>query len=289
MRIDNSPALASTPVFHSSPLSPDPDKTVDRAMAATSSISVSISGQTLVRQRLFLRPPDVEPPMRDIAQDLVSLEPGFYLNKEDRHLLGEIYEFAQSEGIDLGYVDDLGRSLAHYRSSEDGQRMGPHNRGNVYDLQGHMLSYSFTDPDTVAAQKVRDNPALAMTRLDKGFINFQTDKDYSALSHCNFEFLDFMINRFSPTSEPEPVDGRFQRYEFREKNWIEHVSKEVYDIPSRRNKSTSSDPTANEPKALVVAEKTTLDLSETLRQIVHKYLRESGLPTLFDTLRRLGK
>jgi len=290
MRIDISPTIAAPVSAPSTSLSQGRAVTVDKPSPTTSSVSVSISGQTLLRQRLFFCFPDVEPPIGNFERDPYAIQPALFLDMQDRQLLGEMYEFAQSEGIDLRYVDNIGQGLADYRSSENGQRMGAHNRGNFFDLQGHMLSYSFTEIDTLAARKIRENPSMATTRLDKGFINFQTDKDYSSLSHVDFKFLDFMINRFSATSEPEAVNARFQRFEFLEKNWIEHVSKEVYDILPLRGKSTSIDPNAADKQSPAAAQgASTVDLSTTIREIVHKYLRESGLPTLFDTLMRLGK
>jgi hypothetical protein len=278
----------------SSVFSKQPASAKSHAVAQTDAIpsslipatSLVISGQALLRQRLFSSHPNVEPPMLDPKRITDVLQPLFCLNKEDRLLLGDIYEFAQAEGVDLDYVDRLGHKLANYRGYDDGRQMGPANQGKDFDLEGHQISYSFTDKDATTAQRIRQSSALLTTRLDRGFINYDTDKDYSSLSHSHFEFLEAVVNRFSDSYESVPINGRFQKHEYVKNNFIKHVSKEVYKKHMVAN--------LRQPRA--IPEKQGSELltaapaaAPTLREILHNYLQKTGLPTLFETLMRMGR
>lgn len=288
MRIEHTPAM--TPTIDPTPKRTTAEhiKAIEPAAAAIPSTSVVISGQTLLRQRLFFSAPDVEPPMADIRVDQMAPKSAHYLKRDDRLLLGEIYEFAQSENIDLEYVDRLGYRIACYRESEDGQRKGPHNRGMVFDLEGHMLSYSFTDEDTVAAKKVRESPALQTTRLDRGFIQNDTDKDYSSMFHSHFGFLELVVNRFSASSDLMPVDGRFTRHQYTKHDYIEHVSKEVYEHKVFRNRYKQTE--GGKEGARPVAPDTPSGAQpSTLREIIHQYLQKNAIPTLFEAIARLRR
>jgi hypothetical protein len=259
--------------------------------ATTASSTVFISGQTLLRQRLFMSAPDVEPPMiTDKKLMNLNFPLPHYLRTEDRALLGEIYEFAQSENIDLRYVDRYGMELAQYRTSDNGRQMIPQSRGPIYDLEGHRLSYSFTAADAEHAKRIRNSASLETTRLDKGFILYDTDEDYSALGHSLFEFLELLVDRFSSSKDPVPVNGRFTQYTSYDDEYIVHKSSDVQvRVPSassgKKDSAAQNMADKQRPDSLT----STLDLRTTLRQIMHKYLVQSGLPTLFDTLRRLGK
>src|ERR1700712_5581145 len=288
MRIEHTPAM--TPTIDPTPKQTTAEhiKAIEPAAAAIPSTAVVISGQTLLRQRLFFSAPDVEPPMPDIKLDHMVLRPVLYLSKDDRVLLGDIYEFAQLEGIDLEYVDRLGFNLAEYRGSDDGRRMNPHNRGDFFDLEGHMLSYSFTDEDTVAAKKVRESPALQTTRLDRGFIAYDTDKDYSSMFHSHFGFLELVVNRFSASSDLMPVDGRFTRHQYTKHDYIEHVSKEVYEHKVFRNRYKQTE--GGKEGARPVAPDTPSGAQpSTLREIIHQYLQKNAIPTLFEAIARLRR
>jgi hypothetical protein len=286
MRIEHTPAIIPVIGPALKPMPVSDKKAIEALTPAMPSSSVAISGQTLLRQRLFYSPADIEPPMADIRFDQMAPKSAHYLNKDDRLLLGEVYEFAQSECIDLEYVDRLGYSLAYYRESEDGQRKSPHNRGMVFDLEGHMLSYSFTDEDTVAAKKVRESPDLQTTRLDRGFIERDTDEDYSSMSHSHFGFLELVVNRFSASPDLLPVDGRFAQHHYKKHDFIAYVSKEVYEHALfGKHKKTQGGKEASQ----AVDADTPRDVPATLRDIIGKYLQKKGLPTLFETIARLRR
>jgi len=260
-----------------------------RISTELSSTAVLINGQTLLRQRVFMSAPDVEPPVITDKKLMHAILPvPQYLTMADRQLLGEIYEFARSESIDLKYVDLYALTLADYRYCDNGKLINPHNQGRMYDLEGHRLSYSFTDANEAHAQRIRNSPALESTRLDKGFIMFDTDKNYSAMRHDDFEFLELLVNRFSSSKDTIPVNGRFNTHVFSKREFIEHKSQEVYKLFNNTEPPAKTDKTKNANKQPQPSAPP-LDLRATLRQIVHKYLQKSGLPTLFDTLMRLGK
>jgi hypothetical protein len=262
------------------------DVPVERATPAS---TLAINGQTLLRQRLFFSAPDVEPPMVTHRALMKGISPqAHFLSSDDRQLLGDVYEFAQAEGIDLAYADRLGHALAHYRDSDDGKIMLPHNRGKEYDLEGHRRSYSFTDANAAIAKRIRESPSLPTTRLDKGFIAFETDHDYSVLSHSHFGFLELVVNKFSASINSLTINDSFKQHHYVKKDYVEHLSKEIYDVgiskkgkgaaPSAEAKSKGSD-SAPRPD----------DLQTALRKIMAKYLEKSGLPTLFETIARLRR
>jgi hypothetical protein len=262
------------------------DVPVERATPAS---TLAINGQTLLRQRLFFSAPDVEPTMvRDKKLMNVSTPAALFLTSDDRQLLGDIYEFAQAEGIDLVYADRLGHSLADYRHADEGKLILPHNRGKAYDVEGHRVSYSFTDANAAIAKRIRESPSLPTTRLDKGFIAFETDHDYSVLSHSHFGFLELVVNKFSASTNSLTINDSFKQHHYVKKDYVEHLSKEIYDVgiskkskgaaPSAEAKSKGSD-SAPRPD----------DLQTALRKIMAKYLEKSGLPTLFETIARLRR
>ncbi|WP_122503576.1 hypothetical protein, partial [Pseudomonas viridiflava] len=192
--------------------------------------TVSISGEALLRQRLF----HITDPNRALPV-FVQMERGAlgcrvdFLTDNDRQLLGDVYEWAQEQGADLKYVDDLGFRLASYRELDDGRIMVRENTGRSYDGEGHKLYLSFTDKDAASAKRILESDALKTTRLDHGFVRFITDKDYGAMSHNDFDFMEQVISRFSNgKDEPQPLTPRFAKYERLKDNYVKTLSKEKY-------------------------------------------------------------
>ena len=192
--------------------------------------TVSISGEALLRQRLF----HITDPNRALPV-FVQMERGAlgcrvdFLTDNDRQLLGDVYEWAQEQGADLKYVDDLGFRLASYRESDNGRIMMRENTGHSYDGEGHKLYLSFTDKDAASAKRILESDALKTTRLDHGFVRFITDKDYGAMSHNDFDFMEQVIGRFSNgKDEPQPLTPRFAKYERLKDNYVKTLSKEKY-------------------------------------------------------------
>ncbi|MDB6141393.1 MAG: hypothetical protein JWP80_437, partial [Pseudomonas sp.] len=211
---------------------------------------VSISGQALLKQRIF---DGAEPRHRplSVANTSASLfmNSADFLTRQDCQLLGEVYAFAQEGGADLQFVDNLGFSLADYRSLHNGERMGPHNNGTAFDSKGHMVSYTFSDKDAVTVKRILASDALKTTQLDQGFIRFQTDIAYAANTYTHYEFMEQVINKFSAKgTDVAPLDASFSRYEHNKRTGIEHLSKEVYEFgpngPVRKGTVAANDPSA---------------------------------------------
>ncbi len=170
--------------------------------------SVTISGGAILKQRIFgLTDPKFPAPMLGKAECGTSMPETSFLTRDDRRLLGEVYEWARDQGADLFYVDDLAFGLASYREKDDGRIWSRHNEGKTYDMEGHKVFYSFTDTNAATAKRIIEGSALTTTRLDQGFIRFITDKDYGALGHNHFEFMEKVINRFSTSGERDQQLG----------------------------------------------------------------------------------
>ncbi|MEE4571751.1 hypothetical protein V2K58_14770 [Pseudomonas alliivorans] len=192
--------------------------------------TVSISGEALLRQRLFhITDPNRAVPILGKADCGALHSRVEFLTRDDRQLLGDVYEWAQEQGADLKYVDDLGLRLASYREADNGRMMVRENTGRSYDGEGHKLYLSFTDKDAASAKRILEGDALKTTRLDHGFVRFITDKDYGAINHNDFDFMEQVINRFSSEKdESQPLTPRFAKYEYLKNNFVRTLSKEKY-------------------------------------------------------------
>ncbi|PHN64819.1 hypothetical protein [Pseudomonas viridiflava] len=192
--------------------------------------TVSISGEALLRQRLFhITDPNRAVPVLGKADCGALHSRVEFLTRDDRQLLGDVYEWAQEQGADLKYVDDLGLRLASYREADNGRMMVRENTGRSYDGEGHKLYLSFTDKDAASAKRILEGDALKTTRLDHGFVRFITDKDYGAINHNDFDFMEQVINRFSSEKdESQPLTPRFAKYEYLKNNFVRTLSKEKY-------------------------------------------------------------
>jgi len=259
---------------------------------------VSISGQALLKQRIF---DGGEPRYRPIAQANMYLRVTDFLTKQDCQLLSEAYEFAQESGADLEFVDNLGFSLAEYRSKDNGRHMHPH--GDTLDGEGHLVSFSFLDKDAATIKRILASDELKTTRLDQGFIRFKTDVNYSATSLNCFEFLEQVINKFSAKgADVPPLDARFSRYEYPSKKFNMHLSTEKYENgPNGRVRKGTAGTNANDPNAALDRKKKNLlktkpaasdPLQDTLRRIMSKVLRansKTGIPSLADFLMKFTR
>ncbi|KPX92057.1 Uncharacterized protein ALO62_01279 [Pseudomonas amygdali pv. myricae] len=252
-------------------------KSVDRGS------TVSISGDALLRQRLYnITDSHRAAPM--LGRNLCgkNLQDIAFLNRDDRRLLGSVYEWAQDQGADLTYVDALGLSLARYRENDDGRICMRANQGKTRDGEGYTIYQRFTDRDAATAERILQSEAYKTTRLDQKFIGYLTDKDYSALSHPDFNFLEQVINRFSAKGEDQqlPLSGDFSRYTYIKNNFIETRSGE-------RRKPDNDD----RHKTGIPAQKTTKpkeitleSLREDMRNSLMKAMGIKNFSSLFDVL-----
>lgn len=238
--------------------------------------TVSISGQALLQQRVFCgrEPLYLSKPPGNMSWAMYPI-PVDFLTKQDCELLSQVYEFAQNSGADLGFVDNLGSNLADYRSNNNGRIMSPHNRGRMFDGEGHKVSYTFTDKDAATVKRILASDAIKTTQLDLGFIRFQTNVDYGALSYNNFEFMEQVIDKFSAKgADVPPLDARFLRYEYGKQTCVTHLSKERYEFgpngPVRKGTAAAN---ANDPLGTLNKKKNSLKTKTTAPETVQDMFR----------------
>jgi hypothetical protein len=207
--------------------------------------SVSISGKSHILARLFfIKDSSYEP--RIITERTAITERmscAYFLTNDDRKLIAEMYEYVQDQGADLAFVDEYAFKLGYYRQGDNGQLVGPQNRGYHFDLEGHMVSVSFTDKDAATAKRILEGEGIKTTRLDQKYLRHQLDKDYGAMGHSDFDFLEQMINKFSAKGDDVPPLGtKFARIQYLDNNYVKHLSKEVYFTRKPKNAADANDP-----------------------------------------------
>ncbi|NWB29570.1 hypothetical protein [Pseudomonas gingeri] len=223
--------------------------TTKNSVPATTSNSVSLSGEALLITHLYGG--ELNPPFETVLDTTKSGK--YYLTKADRDLLARIYEFAQEQGAAPRYVTSLARELADYRQFKNGALLGSLNSGDIYDIEGHQLSYSFIDKDAATAARILDGEAIKGSALDQGFLRYLLDPGYSAFNICDFDFLEKVVTRFSTTGDPEvALAPHFQTYQ-RHQSYIEHKSREILNplalerLAKQKQEATGQNPTAPPP------------------------------------------
>lgn len=170
-------------------------------------------GQGLMITRLFRghEPPVAQPPLtRDnIGQGAVD-----FLTRGDRELLSQIYAYAQAEGADLAYVDNVAGLLGDYRHHSDGRQMLSANSGKGYNTEGYMVTVNFKEGDAAIAARILNGSAINSTRLDQGFLRYVLDPGYGAMSNTGgMNFLEQIVIKFSNESSTQaPLGGDYVRY-----------------------------------------------------------------------------
>ncbi|AHG39938.1 hypothetical protein N018_06635 [Pseudomonas syringae CC1557] len=269
-QLDDKRAAKNMPPFANLPLRPSsPDS------------AVSISGQALLKHRVFgLADSGRSAPMLGKAECGISMPEAFFLTRDDRRLLGDVYEWASAQGADLGYVDDLAFELASYRESDNGGIMLPHNQGKTYDMEGHKVFYSFTEQHAATAKRITESDTLKTTRLDQGFVRFITDKDYGSIGHNNFEFMEKVINRFSTAGErAEQLGADFATYKSQKSDYIRTLSKEKYTPGEGDAQETTSAKKSTKPKEITLE-----SLRADMRETFLKAMGVKSFSSLFDRL-----
>ena len=246
--------------------------------------TVSISGEALLRQRLFhVTDPNRTLPVLGKAECGRSYPDISFLTLDDRALLGDAYAWASSEGADLAYVDELGFKLAHYREKDNGRISGRDNQGMRYDGEGHKVYFSFTEKDTATAKRIVESEASRTTRLDQGFIRYITDKDHSSMYHNDFEFMEQVINRFSSKNdEPQTLMPRFAKREYLKNNFVVTRSKEKYAVghnSGRENEPGFTATKTTKPKPITVE-----SLRDDMRAALFKAMNVTSFKSLFALL-----
>jgi hypothetical protein len=254
--------------------------------------SVSISGRALLMARCF-EGHMLEPSVLNYAPELSGAFPTLFLTHQDRNILSDVYAFANEQGADLAYVDELAWELAHYRRTDNGREILPQRPMMSFDRDGHEVTYIFNDKSAATASRILTGDSIQSTSIDKGFLRFTLDINYKRMSTQNLDFLEQIVAKFSGESSVEADFGRrFSNFQKGQKNYIKIVSEQVYNLSNRQplgEKATDGEESNKVKQSRGSGTSAPHELSSIFRQIVGKYLRESGLPTLFDTLRRLGK
>lgn len=153
-----------------------------------------------------------------------------YLTRQDRTLLSHVYAWAQGQGTDLRYVDDLASELGVYRHYDDGRSLGNIEKNARYDGSGRELSVSFTPQNALLAKRMLGSLASSNTLLDKGFLRFELDPRYMpGRDGCDLGFLEQVVNRFSTNgSKDSELNNHLATYpEIRAKTKILEWSKET--------------------------------------------------------------
>lgn len=233
-----------------------------------------------------------EPAVSHPSKWLEAVDPMPFLTRDDRQLLSDAYQYANDEGADLAYVDNLACSMANYRLHDNGRRTLPQSPGMNFDLVGHEVTYLFTEKNAAIASRILQSDEFETTQLDKGFLRHALDPRYSALTYLNFEFVEQMVNKFSSVgTAAESFGGRFSHFQPNQKNWVKQLSTEVYDLKAKwpLNSALTSAQNAETRELLPPDAIRAQAESVAVRDVINKYLIGDALPTLFQTLARLRR
>lgn len=172
----------------------------------------SISGKTLLLSRVFrCLDPKIEPAVINEFNETTRKSPNAqFLTATDRNLLGDIYEYAQKQNVDLGYVDQLAGVLGQFRKSDNGQQMS---MVDIAVVPGQTKKYDYTDADKAIIKRIMGSEAFKTSQLDPDFIRHAVDSKYAHIRHTDFSFLEAVVNKFSADGEKaSPLGDRFSRY-----------------------------------------------------------------------------
>lgn len=172
---------------------------------AAGSRPVPGNGRDLMIARLFGHdePPVAQPPAtyENAGRNIYE-----FLTREDRGLISDMFAYAQEQGADPAYVEQLARSLGSYRRSSDGRQQLSSNNG--YDAQRYRVTFNFKQEDAATASRILSGTAINSTRLDQGYLRHILNPDYGALSNIGgIPFLEKMVNRFSDEGVKQTVLG----------------------------------------------------------------------------------
>ncbi|MFS2161797.1 hypothetical protein ACCD10_31310 [Pseudomonas sp. Pseusp122] len=174
--------------------------------------AASISGKTLLLSRVFrCLDPKIEPAVVNEFNETTRKTPqAQFLTATDRNLLGDIYEYAQKQNVDLGYVDQLAGVLGQFRKSNNGEQMS---MVDIAVVPGQTRKYDYADTDKAIIERIMSSEAFKTTQLDPDFIRHAADSKYAHIRHTDFNFLEAVVNKFSTEGEKaSPLGDRFSRY-----------------------------------------------------------------------------
>lgn len=185
--------------------------------------TVNISGHAMLLSRLF-NTTDMNadiPVLYTLTADNAGRLSSF-LTKDDRKMLETAYQYASKNGMDPRYVDDLAHDLAWYRQS-------PNDKGPLYDMGGHRLTFEFSATDTKVMDRIKNCDAINQTSIDRGFIDYVFNPLVPGHS-VNFQFLEKMVSVLSTSPDKMPAASgsdtmpSFTNYVPPKDDYITHVS-----------------------------------------------------------------
>ncbi len=169
-------------------------------------------GRQLMVERLFgVREPAIADASKGLKFGDLSRSDREYLTEKDRELLSEIYAYAQSEDVDMEYVDGVARSLGYYRMF--GHFNSDFNK-HMYDIEGWKLTIAFPEEDAAVASRILNGSAINSTRFDPGFLRYALTPTSGAQGNFGyFEFMEHVVTKFSAESDTAvPVESKFSSY-----------------------------------------------------------------------------
>ncbi|MCQ3015484.1 hypothetical protein NLO83_07680 [Pseudomonas tremae] len=149
-----------------------PASTTSSAPVKSSGPSVTISGEALLKQRVFgLADPNRAAPMPGKELFGRNLQSIAFFNRDDRRFPGSVYERARDQGADLTYVDPPGLRLAG-----SGEKRQPDN-----DTQEQSASArKTTKPKEITLESLRED-------MRKSFLKAMGVESFSSLFELLFK------------------------------------------------------------------------------------------------------
>lgn len=185
--------------------------------------TVNISGHAMLLSRLF-NTTDMNadiPVLHTLTADNTGQLSSF-LTKDDRKTLETAYQYVSKNGMDPRYVDNLAHDLAWYRQC-------PNDKGPLYDMGGHRLTFEFSATDTKAMDRIKNGDAINQTSIDRGFVDYVFNPLVPGHS-VNFQFLEKMVSVLSTSPDKMPAASgsdtmpSFTNYVPPKDDYITHIS-----------------------------------------------------------------
>lgn len=163
----------------------------DVSTSKPESATVSLSGKSMMIYRMFNH--DAAQYSETVtAKNDDSLTLTSHLTKADRDLLGNMYEYASDNNIDLNHVDAFATDLASYRAHDASTYDGN------YDAEGHKLTVTMKASESAIAQNIKGSGDMSQSSIDQGFLASEIGRP---IHMVNMDFLQRVVSVFSSNSE----------------------------------------------------------------------------------------
>lgn len=204
-----------------------------RSLQASQTTKTNFSGRSLMLSRVFGGHENEPAVALQLTGKSYNLPQANFLTTSDRELLSSLYDTVVQEGISLNYIDDLAFDLGRYRMV--GAITGNVNDGGMFDADGRLQRFGFSQKDTVIANRILTGGGIQRSPLDAGFVKFLLDPGYSFNHRTHFGFLESLVGLYSAGSSSMPArfDERYKNYENQgSRNFTIELSKEVILAPA---------------------------------------------------------